>query len=165
MTSWAWTTQGLRIRSHLLLVLVFASILAGLASGMAAQGWPGILALALTFCIAGLVERPWLVTRMGAPGSVPALLQLLTGRILFALALYLVGFGLSSLSGWWPTIPLWLPALAVLAAAVVSRMIWRPLPPDWDEFVDEATEKLDRMGAEIDAMALRKDRRDGKDSE
>lgn len=163
MTNWAWTTQGLRLRSRLLMVLVFAGILAGLAAGMAAQGGLGLLALALAFCIAGLMERPWLVTRIGAPGSGPALVQLLVGRIGFAFVLYGVGFGLASLTGWWPVVPLWLPVGAVLGAAVLSRIIWRPMPPEWDGFLDEATEKLTRMNAEIEAMASRDDQRDGKD--
>ena len=163
MTGWAWTTRGLRLRSRLLMALVFAGILAGLAAGMAAQGWPGLLAVALAFCIAGLMERPWLVSRIGAPGTAAALVQLLAGRAAFALLLYGVGFSLSSLSGWWPVLPFWLPALVVLATAVLSRMIWRPMPPEWDGFLDEATGTLDRMGAEIDAMARRDEGGDDKD--
>ncbi len=152
MTNWAWTTQGLRIRSNLLLAFAFFTILAGLAAGLAAQGWPGFLAVALACCIARLMERPWLVTRIGVPGSVEALFQALVVQVAVVFVLYLLGFGLSAITGWRPALPLWLPAGVVLTSALLSRLIWRPMPPEWDGFLDEATETLNRMAAETEAM-------------
>jgi hypothetical protein len=41
----------------------------------------------------------------------------------------------------------------ILLAAWVSRLMWRPIPPEMAGFLDEATETLTRMAAELSADA------------
>jgi len=155
MKGWGWTTRGLRTRANLLLALSMVIVLAGICAGLAAHGWQGFLAVVAAYCIARVMERPWLVSRMGQPGGNLALSQTLAVQVALVLALYWLGFGISTLTGWQPALPVWMPAAVIIASAVLSRMIWRPMPPEWDSFLDESTEKLTTMVAEIKAMAAK----------
>ncbi|MBL4916880.1 hypothetical protein [Szabonella alba] len=158
MSRWAWTTTGLRLRSNLLIALALVMVLAALAAGLARLALPGFAAVTLAFGFARLMERPWLISRLAAPGGVLALSQTMAVQVALVLALYWLGTGLSVLTDWQPLLPLWLPAAVVVGAALLSRLIWRPLPPEWDGFLDEATETLNRMAAETEAMNRPEDR-------
>ncbi|MFN3293184.1 MAG: hypothetical protein ACK4S2_00045 [Gemmobacter sp.] len=134
----AWKARGL-------LALGLAMMLAALASGAAGHGLAGFVLVTAGFVAARLLARPWLLTRLAQPGGAQALSRDIAGQVLLVLVLFWMGVGFAALTGWRPDLPLWLPPVACLGAGALSRAIWRPMPPEMDRFLDEATETLTRM--------------------
>ncbi len=128
------------MRARLLVALGAAMMLAALVSGLAGHGAMGFGPMALVFVVARLLARPWLLARGAA-----ALSREMAGQVALVLALFWLGVGIGAVTGWHPVLPVWLPPAAALAAGLVSRLIWKPLPPEFDRFLDEATAALSGM--------------------
>ncbi|WP_028031596.1 hypothetical protein [Gemmobacter nectariphilus] len=140
-----WSAPGLRLRGRLLILTGIVMMLAALAAGLAGHGLAGFALMAAAFAVARLLARPWL---LGKPAD---LSRDLAGQVALVLVLFWLGVGIGAATGWHPALPLWLPAPIALAAGGLARLIWRPMPPEMDGFLDEATETLTRMAADFSA--------------
>lgn len=140
-----WSARRLAWKARGLLALGLVMMLAAMASGAAGHGLAGFVPVAAVFVASRLLTRPWLVTRLAQPGGVQALSWDIGGQVLLVLVLFWLGVGIAALTDWQPDLPLWLPPALCLGAGVVSRAIWRPMPPEMGRFLDEATETLTRM--------------------
>lgn len=149
-----WSTGGLRMRARALLALGVVMMLAAGASGMAGHGLAGFGLMIAAFWLARLLGKPWLVTRAGDPGGLAALSRELAGQVAVVLVVFWLGVGIGWAMGWQPDLPLWLPVAVALAAGLLSRVIWRPLQPEFETFLDEATATLTRMNDQMQAELL-----------
>lgn len=141
-----WSARGLRVRTWALLALSLLMLTGGLMAGLAGHGQAGLAAIAAVFVWARLLAKPWLLTRLRQSGGLSALLGDLAGQVLVAMALFWLGVGLSWLLDWQPGIGFWVPPGLAAAAGMASRLIWRPLPPEWDGFLDEAIAGINGTG-------------------
>ena len=145
MRGWWSSASGLRLRGGLLVATGIAMMLAALSAGLAGHGLAGFVLMALAFMAARLLARPWLLARPAA------LSRDLAGQVALVLVLFWLGVGIGALTGWHPALPLWLPVATALVAGGLARLIWRPMPPEMDGFLDEAAETLTRMAADFSA--------------
>lgn len=147
-----WTARGLKLRSTALLVLAAVILLSTFVAGWAAAGMADAAPLVVAWLLARLVEKPWLVTRLRSPGGPGRLAREMALQVALSLLLFAAGGGLAALIGWHPPVAPLAAAALVLAAAGLSRAIWRPLPPEWDSFMDEAVSELTDMAADLQAQ-------------
>lgn len=133
-----WSAAGLRLRAQALLGLSMVMLVLGVVPGLAGHGWPGFAAMAAAFVLARLLAKPWLLQRLGQPGGPARLSADVAGQVVVALALFWLGYGIAVATGWQPALGFWLPPAMALAAGSLSRLIWRPMPPEWDGLLDEA---------------------------
>jgi len=143
--------QRLRLIANALLALGALAMAAALASGLARQGFAGFALVAAAFIAMRLLAKPWLVSR----GYLAGLTLEAAGQVALVLVLFWVGVGLSQASGWQPALPLWAPMLCILGAGLAARALWRPLPPEFDSFLDDVTAQLDTMAQDIARDAAR----------
>lgn len=136
-------TGALQVRARAVLALGLGMMAAVVAAGLAGQGLAGFGLVALGLAVARVLARPWLL-RIGQPGGVLRLSSDLAGQVALALVLFWLGVGLAALAGWSPALPLWAPLAAIVVAAGLSHALWRPIPPEMETFLDEATEALTR---------------------
>lgn len=144
-----WSTGGLMMRARVLMALGMVMMLAAAAAGIAGHGLPGFGLMVGAFWVARLLGKPWLVTRAGQTGGAAALSRELAGQVAVVLVVFWLGVGIGWATGWHPVLPLWLPVAVALAAGIVSRLIWRPMPPEFDSFLDEATATITRMTEDL----------------
>lgn len=142
-----WSARGLEWKARGLLALGLGMMLAVVASGASGHGPTGFAFAAVGLVVARLMAKPWLVVRAGAPGGARALSWDIGGQVLLALVLFWFGVALAVFTGWAPGLPVWGPVFCILLAAWVSRMIWRPIPPEMDSVLDDATATLTQMAA------------------
>lgn len=118
---------------------VAATLAAPLAAGLGGHGVAMLVTLWAAFAAAKLLGQPWLLE-----GDAAALARLGAGLAVVVVVLWALGLGLSGLSGWQPAVPLWLPPALVLGAAVLTRALWKPMPPDprLDALLDGALSAL-----------------------
>lgn len=140
-----WTARGLKLRSMALLVLAAVILLSTFVAGWAAAGMADAVPLVLAWVLARLVEKPWLVTRLRTPGGPGRLLGEMALQVVLSLLLFAAGGGLAALSGWQPPVAPLAAAALVLAAAGLSRAIWRPLPPEREAVLDESASDLEDL--------------------
>lgn len=148
-----WSARSLEWKARGLLALGVVMMLAVVVSGASGHGPTGFALAAAGFAVARLVAKPWLVTRAGQHGGARALSSEIGGQVVLVLVLFWLGVALAVFTGWAPVNPVWGPLFFILMAAWISRLLWRPIPPEMDGFLDEATETLTRMAAELSADA------------
>lgn len=141
-----WSARGLRVRAAVLLGLSIVMLIAGVLPGLAGHGLPGFAAIAAVYVWARMIAKPWLVTGLRQPGGLRRLLLDLAGQVLVALLMFWLGVLLALVLVWEASINLWLPPVLAVAGASLSRLVWRPLPPEWDGFLDEAIAGINGTG-------------------
>lgn len=148
-----WSARALEWKARGLLVLGGVMMLAVVVSGGSGHGPTGFALAAVGFVVARLIAKPWLVTRLGDPGGLRAVSGEIAGQVALVLVLFWLGVGVAVFTGWAPNYPVWGPVFVILPAAWVSRLMWRPIPPEMAHFLDEATDTLTRMSADLSADA------------
>lgn len=144
-----WSTGGLMMRARVLMALGVVMMLAAAMAGIAGHGLAGFGLMVAAFWLARLLGKPWLVTRAGQPGGAAALSRELAGQVAVVLVVFWLGVGIGWATGWHPVLPLGLPVAVALAAGILSRLVWRPMPPEFDSFLDEATATITRMTEDL----------------
>lgn len=144
------TAAALEWKARGLLALGLVMMLAVVATGMAGHGLAGFALAAGGLAGARLLARPWLLTRLRETGGPGRLMADLGGQVALALGLFWLGVVLALGTGWQPALPLAAPVAVIVAASGLSRRLWRPVPPETDAFLTEATEAVTRAASAWD---------------
>ncbi len=142
-----WSARGLRLRAALLFALSILMLIAGLLPGLAGHGLAGFAAVAAVYVWMRLLAKPWLIAGLRHGGGARALAQDLAGQVLVALVLFWLGTLLALVWHWEASVNFWLPPALALVGGSLSRLIWRPMPPEWDGFLDEAVAGIQAAAA------------------
>lgn len=141
-----WSARGLSLRTNALLALAGVSAAAPLAAGLAGHGGATIVALIAAFVFAEVLGKPWVLPDAPTWRALAPLARQAAWKTAGVLALYGIGAGVAALTGWRPGVPLWLPVAMAVGAALASRAIWRPLPPDFATVIDNAIAGIEGRG-------------------
>lgn len=137
-----WSARGLRLRAATLFALSMGMLAVGLLPGLAGHGLAGFAAMAAVFVWMRLLAKPWLLSGLSQAGGWRRLVSDLGGQVLVALVLFWLGTAAALIWVSEGSVNFWLPPALALAAGSLSRLIWRPMPPEWDGFLEDAVARI-----------------------
>lgn len=145
----------MRNRSHLLLAASAGLYLGPVLAGWTGAGWEALPAFAAIFLLWLIVMRPQAWPRDPAAWKRPevvagAVLQALVQPVLAGLCLGL-GWGIATLSGVQPALPVAVPLALSALAVPLSRLVWDPVKAaELDDLLDDALRQLNASPGDAD---------------